>query len=248
MDVWALNDCYSFIDETHRRGARWFEIHTREVWEADGPEHVKFLKNHTGPVYMLEAHGDIPTSIPYPYELIRDTFFPGIDLADPEALKHLMLGSTIDYMIALALAEGYTTIKLYGINMSTASEYTHQLPSVSFWMGMIRGRGHTLVIPDNCPMMQVPLYGATALALLAALIGDGNLDGVVNSGDYTIWADNFGVPDPDFTTGDYNGDGVVNAADYTLWSDNFGSMVMAPESALQALAEPVPLNAVNDFL
>ncbi len=50
--------------------------------------------------------------------------------------------------------------------------------------------------------------------------GDGNLDGVNNLADYTVWRNNYGA-----TTGagDYNGDGKADAADYTVWRDNFGA-------------------------
>lgn len=49
--------------------------------------------------------------------------------------------------------------------------------------------------------------------------GDFNLNGIVNGGDYTIWADNYGETDAGWSTGDANGDGVVDSLDYTHWAD-----------------------------
>ncbi|MEE9213087.1 MAG: hypothetical protein V3U29_10590, partial [Phycisphaeraceae bacterium] len=69
----------------------------------------------------------------------------------------------------------------------------------------------------------------------------GNLNGLVEAGDYTIWANGFGAASPQFTDGDYNGDGVVNAGDFTTWANNFGETVAAPEGAANALAEPIGL-------
>jgi hypothetical protein len=157
VEIWALNDCYSFL----RRVNRWFEIHDREVWVADGKEHVRFLSEFPSTVYMLQHWDEIPNSVRYPFEAIRDRFNPGVDLDDPEASKHLMLGSTIDYMLALALLEGYPEIRVIGINMATATEFTHQLPSCSYWLGMARGMGVKVVLPESCTMLQVPVYGVT---------------------------------------------------------------------------------------
>jgi hypothetical protein len=63
--------------------------------------------------------------------------------------------------------------------------------------------------------------------LLDPIPGDTNSDGVVDGGDYTIWADNYlSQPVPawleggwafgNFTAGDR-----VDGADYTIWADNF---------------------------
>jgi len=64
--------------------------------------------------------------------------------------------------------------------------------------------------------------------------GDGNGDGMVDAGDYTIWANNFaqtGVAVP----GDYNDDLLVDAGDYTTWANNFGAGSPSP---LAAVPEP----------
>ena len=160
VDIWALNDCYSFIDQVHLNGSRWFEIHTEDVWRGDGEAHVAFLASHPY-VYMLQHHPAIPGSAPYPFERIRDAFFPNVDLTDASSLQEMMLGSTIDYMLALAIVEGYKEINVLGINMATDTEYRHQLPSCNFWLGMIQGRGITLNLPEDCPMLKVPIYGLT---------------------------------------------------------------------------------------
>ncbi len=84
----------------------------------------------------------------------------------------------------------------------------------------------------------LPLYSSTNLLLFTAIPGDGNLNGDVEAGDYTIWANNFATSTPAFTVGDYNGDGSVDAADYTLWANNFGMMVAAPSGPAAAVPEP----------
>jgi len=53
-------------------------------------------------------------------------------------------------------------------------------------------------------------------------VGDASLDGKVDGGDYTLWADNYGQPGA-WGDGDFNGDGITDGGDYTLWADNYGS-------------------------
>jgi hypothetical protein len=57
------------------------------------------------------------------------------------------------------------------------------------------------------------------------LLGDLNLDGVVNSADFILFADSFGQTGgaaAAWDHGDLNYDGSVNSADFILFADNFG--------------------------
>jgi len=54
------------------------------------------------------------------------------------------------------------------------------------------------------------------------LLGDANLDGLVNAADFTILAANFNQPVTGWDQGDFNYDGLVNAADFTELAANFG--------------------------
>lgn len=73
--------------------------------------------------------------------------------------------------------------------------------------------------------------------------GDANLDGLVDSADYTIWADNYtgeGGTGKTWITGDFNFDGSVDSADYTIWADHYGAaadfpMIPVPEPASSGL-------------
>lgn len=81
-----------------------------------------------------------------------------------------------------------------------------------------------------------PGDGIDALEVMA--VGDANLDGLVNIGDLTLLAGNFGVaPGPlAWTQGDFNNDGVINIGDLTLLAGSFGfstapSTTTVPEPA-----------------
>ena len=86
-----------------------------------------------------------------------------------------------------------------------------------------------------------PFEGVDSIRIVPP--GDANNDGVVDSADYTIWANGFGTADPELTDGDFNGDGSVDNADYTVLANHFGqSMSMsAPQSDAAAVPEPSSL-------
>ena len=81
--------------------------------------------------------------------------------------------------------------------------------------------GHPFDDPPFGPPFGAPPFGGPPFAPP----GDGNLNGVVEAADYTIWAKGFGSASPQFIDGDYNGDDAIDAADYTIWANNFGMMI-----------------------
>jgi len=60
------------------------------------------------------------------------------------------------------------------------------------------------------------------------LLGDANLDGLVNAADFTILAANFNQPVTGWDQGDFNYDGLVNAADFTDLAANFNQSASGP--------------------
>ncbi|MGD0769947.1 MAG: IPT/TIG domain-containing protein [Tepidisphaeraceae bacterium] len=72
------------------------------------------------------------------------------------------------------------------------------------------------------------------------LLGDANLDGLVNAADFTILAANFNQSVTGWDQGDFNYDGLVNAADFTDLAANFnqGASGAAVASSAPLLAAP----------
>ena len=69
------------------------------------------------------------------------------------------------------------------------------------------------------------------------LLGDANLDGVVDSRDFISLAEHFGQGGSYLAIGDFNGDGITNALDFNILASDFGhtlqpASVVAPEPDL----------------
>jgi hypothetical protein len=66
---------------------------------------------------------------------------------------------------------------------------------------------------------------ATIPLMFERLVGDYNLDGVVDAADYTVWQDTFGSSTDLRANGDNSGASfqLVDGADYLAWRENFGA-------------------------
>lgn len=147
-EIWALNDLYSTIP----RWDRWFDIHDFDLIARHVPKRAKIPKleaysKMTCPVYMQDKHPQVPNSVKYPLDKIIEKW--GVNY----------FTNSISYMIALALYEGYKTIDLYGIHMSHETEYAEQKPSVEFWVGMAKGMGVNMFIPEKSSLLKGKMYG-----------------------------------------------------------------------------------------
>ncbi|TWT48995.1 hypothetical protein [Botrimarina hoheduenensis] len=85
---------------------------------------------------------------------------------------------------------------------------------------------------------------ALTLAVVPALAGDYNADGVVDAADYTVWRDTQGQAGLGLPA-DSNFDGVVDLIDYFAWRSNYGQVAPGPVSeAAASRAVPEPNTAV----
>ena len=85
------------------------------------------------------------------------------------------------------------------------------------------------------------LAGAENLASGSAyLLGDGNLDGVVDGSDFNIWNSAKFTTTSNWSQGDFNSDGVVDGSDFNLWNAN-----KFQSSGLAILDSPDPARYAN---
>jgi hypothetical protein len=67
---------------------------------------------------------------------------------------------TVAYMLALAISEGFTDIKILGIDEAIDGEYEKEMPSVLYWLGVAAGKGINIEISNHSPLLKgYFLYG-----------------------------------------------------------------------------------------
>jgi hypothetical protein len=158
VEIWACNEFHLLAP----RIDLLFELHGRkEIAEKERDkekqEHLNWLKNAKIPIVMQKHFDDIPNSIPFPKDYIMSKFgerFIG------EGQKETYFTNTISWQIALAIDVGFKEILLYGINMANDEEYASQRPSVEYFVGLARGLGIKVFIPDQSDICKSwVLYG-----------------------------------------------------------------------------------------
>jgi hypothetical protein len=63
---------------------------------------------------------------------------------------------------------------------------------------------------------------SNSILVTYALLGDANVDDVVNSADNTLLSNNYGFSGRGWAGGDFNGDGTTNFADFIILSNHYG--------------------------
>ena len=169
FDIWGMNNLYPHLS----RATKWFEIHEIKF---DGVnyyrrgerifrgqvvnEYLKQIGEWTQkqniPVYMHQHWDIVPTSIAYPIQDIVNAFGN-------------YFTNSVSYMIALAIMEKYEEIHIYGVDMAVigadtlnpeANEYTYQRPSCEYFLGLAKGLGIKIYLPQESDLLKTRfLYG-----------------------------------------------------------------------------------------
>lgn len=148
VDIWVFNeaaatgvrDIHGVLHPWARRVTGVFQMHTPTIYRnpdnRSDPEHWRWLQmDHDYPIWMQEADPDVPASVRYPIENVLAL----IDNVSLHGAALHYLTSTIAMAIGLALSYGYSRIMLYGIEMSSETEYVYQRDCVAFWIGVAAG-------------------------------------------------------------------------------------------------------------
>jgi len=129
VEMWAAGTAIAF--PACERADKVFELHPRRYWGA--PNVMERYVEFKGEVIMQDHYDEIPNSIAYPHDEIKDMFH--LDVMG----SNLYVTNTITWMILLAIYQGYTDISLYGVHMSHSTEYAYQRSSCSWALGIIHG-------------------------------------------------------------------------------------------------------------
>lgn len=155
VEIWSLNEFHKYAP----RWDRWFEQHdgetigitARNLDEGEQKRHLEWLKAQPAgkPIYMQAefCNGQFPAAVEYPLKQMIDTF-------------GRYFTSTIGYMLALAIDEGYEWIGLYGVDLASDVEYPGQRPNTEYLVGIARGKGITVEIAKTSALLRSShLYG-----------------------------------------------------------------------------------------
>ena len=123
-EVWGVNGRPRTVEEWDRL-TRQFQLHPFQYltdWERWALEHVRV------PTYVIRPSRRYPHTLAYPLQVVP----AGAPLA-----------SSFDYMFALALWEGFTSILVTGLDFrrGTLRERLCEQVSCAYWIGLARGRG-----------------------------------------------------------------------------------------------------------
>lgn len=148
FQIWGLNHLWPEIP----RWDVWFDMHA-PAWSkahlAHWAEHEAWLKqDHQKPLYMLDKYPEYPSSIRFPIEAVTERFG-----------SYFTCGPA--YMIALAIFVGAVEIQVWGMDMRHDTEYSAQRPCTEWWLGIARGLGIRVVVPEQSALLGQgqPLYG-----------------------------------------------------------------------------------------
>ncbi len=150
IDIWVFNEAaatgtrdeHGVMHPWAKRVTGVFQMHSATIYRnpdnRSDPEHWRWLQmDHEYPIWMQEIDPDVPASVRYPLErvlgLVDNVTLHGVGLR--------YLTSTIAAAFALALVDGYSRILLYGVEMSSETEYVYQRDCVAFWVGVAAGLG-----------------------------------------------------------------------------------------------------------
>ena len=133
-EVWGLNDGYKKFPQPVQAD-RWFELHgdTPITRQRRDPDHWERLAALDIPVYTFHTLPSVPKATLFPLE---------------QAFSHRRdyFASTLAWQIALALAEGFTTIGLYGTPLIYGREAIVERPCVEWWLGYAQGKGISVIV------------------------------------------------------------------------------------------------------
>lgn len=147
--IWGVSTTASYPDV--KRVDRLFELHPRRYWGI--PQITDDLRKFNGEVVMQDHYDEIPNSVAYPREAVRERFM--LSSMDGK----LYCTNTITWMLLCAMHEGFTDFSLFGVHMAHDTEYGYQQPSVSWAVGiihgyMLAGLPYSLTIADESELLR----------------------------------------------------------------------------------------------
>jgi hypothetical protein len=103
--------------------------------------HLQWLAKQRCPVFVNAADPRTPRAQVFPRPDIRLQFGPWFD-------------SSPAWMLAHAILLGYRRISIVGIHLASEQEYIRQKPNMTYLIGLARGKGIQVDVPEASPLLQ----------------------------------------------------------------------------------------------
>ena len=162
-EIWTMN--WNYLYEWVPRIDRLFEMHP--VWLYARTEKKEYVKPRRHwkwlheprdyPADMLQEIPAIPRCVRYPIEQVTAALFGEALQRDGQLFD--LFTSSFDYMLALAIYEGWDVIELYGLEMGSDTEYRYQREGAAFWIGQAVARGIKVKLPRGSVLLRQKKYG-----------------------------------------------------------------------------------------
>lgn len=164
-EFWSLNNLFLVLDTQHFH--KWFELHdfqykNKTYYRRNSTEY----KNESIKYYMMKiADLNIPVYMQQKWDIIpKSRVFPFNEII--EHFKTNYFGCSFTWMIAYILyqhmkGDKVKKIGIWGTDLD-GIEYYHQLPSFVYFLGIARGLGIELVIPEESKLLKIPFVYALA--------------------------------------------------------------------------------------
>jgi hypothetical protein len=128
----GLNEEYAFPWFKRKSGKlTFFQLHDRKVFSRpnnhNDPHHWEWLQQkHEFPIYMQQEWKDF------------GNYFT----------------STMPFIMAWGVLNGYKRLELYGFDMASGTEYLFQRPNAHYFIGYLRGKGIDIYVPPTSKLMK----------------------------------------------------------------------------------------------
>lgn len=157
VEIWTCNELHNQPWMQEEYITAWFQLHPKwSFTKQHESNHWEWLQEeHPFPIYMQMVYDKIPSSVRYPLREIQNEL---INIEKGEFTVKKLFSSSINYQLALALYQDYERVELYGIEMLLEAEYAYQREGMSYWLGKADGMGVEVWMPEQCSLLDQPLY------------------------------------------------------------------------------------------
>jgi len=153
-ELWGINRLHTLDIVKDKHFDAWFNLHDLEKFHGKDTEHLEFLEQFEGPVYLRAE--DIGK-----YPIPNETPFPSSELVKQFGSY---FNNTISWLVAYAITKQPAELGLFGVDMAQDSvlmaEYSQQRPSTEYFLGLASGLGITVHLPKGSDLLKsTHLYG-----------------------------------------------------------------------------------------